>query len=241
MNEFKIKENGFKEIRKQILIHTIPLVLIAAAVGIVISEYGSNNNAGSEINVLPYVIPIIIGALALGLNKGIKRQKVIYESYNIKIDDTCIIREQANTSSVRILFTDIKKITKTNQGGLVITGNNSSDILLVPSQIDDMASLENILQANCTTQIIISKPLFQRLTIPLSLAILGLMTTTYISTNKLLVSVCGTTMIIFMILSLINIQTNKNIDKRTKRSSYLVIIVILSIIGIMVNKLMTGF
>lgn len=236
MKEFKIKENGFNEIRKQILVRTIPLVLISATFGLVIVEYNSANSGHPEVNVLPIVIPIILGAFAYGIFKAVKRQKRIYETYVVKIDDSCVIREQGNTPTIKILYTDIKKITKPIQGGIVIVGNNSSNVIFVPAQIDDMSGFEDTLLANSTVQMSQSKPLIQQLMIPIVLAIVGLMAVTYISTNKILVTISGTLLTAIMIVSFIKIQTNKNIDRKTRRSSYWVIVVILSIIGTVISK-----
>jgi hypothetical protein len=238
MKQFKIKENGFKEIRKQALIRTIPMILIAMIVGLVIFELNPNNKDSSDINVYPIVIPIILGALSFGLIKGLKRQKAIYDTYTLEIDDTGVTREQVNTPLIRLLFSDITKITKSNQGGLVITGKNLSHSIIIPAQIDDMTMIEAIIQENCNIRIGISIPLIQRLIIPLMIAVLGLMAITYISTNKILVSFSGTTLTAIMIWSFIKTQSNKNIDKKNKRSSYWIILVILSIIGVMISKLM---
>ena len=238
MKQFKIKENGFKEIRKQTLMRIIPMALIAVVVGLAIFEINSSKSSKSDINVYPIVVPIVIGALAFGLNKGIKRQKVIYDTYELNVDADGITREQANTPTIRLLFSDITKITKSSKGGFVITGKSITNSILVPTQIDDLTGLENVLNENCTIRISTSKPLIQRLMIPILFAVLGLMAVTYVSTNKILVALSGTILTIVMIFSFVKIQTNKNIDKKSRRSSYSMLIVILSIIGIMIFKLM---
>lgn len=236
--QFKIKENGFKEVRQKILIRTIPLVFISGMVGLLILKYSPSYNANTEINVFPFVIPVILCAFAFGIIKAIYRQKTMYESYKLEIDDSGITREQVNTPVIRILFTEINSITKNSQGGLVITGNSLANSILVPTQTQDLEVLENILLANCSVTISSSKSMIQRLMIPLIIAVLGLMAITYISTNKILVSVSGILLIAFMIFSFIQIQMNKNIDSRTRKSSYWVIIVIISIIGIIASKFM---
>lgn len=238
MKQFKIRENGFKEIRKQILMRAIPITLIAMAVGLVIFEFNPTNNYASDVNVYPFLIPILIGVLAFGLNKGIKRQKAIYDTYTLEFDDEGVTRNQINTPSIRLAFNEITSIKKSNQGGLVISGKSQVNSIIIPAQIDDMTTIESILKENCTIQIGISKPLIQRLIIPFLIVVLGLMAVTYISTNKILVSISGTIITAIMIWSLIKIQVNKNIDKKTRRSSYWIILVILSILGIMITKLM---
>jgi hypothetical protein len=236
MKQFKIRENGFKEIRKQTIMRAIPMTLIAMLVGLAIFEFNPNSNSTSDINVYPFIIPIIIGALAFGLIKGIKRQKAIYDKYMLTIDDSGITREQGNTPTIRLLFSDITKIAKNNQGGFVITGKSLANSIIVPAQIENLNQFENILNENCSISIGLLKPMMQRLIIPMVIAVLGLMAITYISTNKILVSFSGTILTAIMIWSFIKIQTNKNIDKKTRRSSYWVILVICSIIGVMIFK-----
>ena len=159
MKQFKLKENGFKEIRKRILIWLVPFMLISGTVGLIIFEYSPSYNVNPEINVLPYLIPTILGAFAFGIIKAINRQKAIYESYELRIDDHSITREQVNTPTISILFTEISRITKSNQGGFVITGNNTTNIIIIPAQVENLEILENILVANSALPISSSKPM----------------------------------------------------------------------------------
>jgi hypothetical protein len=241
MRQFRIKENGFKEIKKQTLIRTIPIVLLAVIVGLIAFEYSYDDRGSSDINVYPFVIPIILGALAFGLNKGLMRQKDIYNTYTLKIDEESITREQGNTPSIRLLFTDITRITKSSQGGLIIKGNSNTNSILVPLQIEDLVGLELLLKDNCSCEIIVSKPLIQRLMIPLVIVVLGSMATLYISSNKILVGFSGSIVSIIMIWSFIKVQTDKSVDSKTRKSSYSFLGVILFIIGIMLYKLLGPF
>jgi hypothetical protein len=238
MKQFKIKENGFKEIRKQTLLRTIPITLIAMSVGLVILEYNSVRNITSAVNVYPIVIPILIGTIAFGLYRGLKRQKDIYDTYVLKIDENGITREQINTPVINLSFKDIKRITKSKNGVIVIRGNSIYNSIIVPAQVEDIIGLESILNENCPVPIGFSKPLIQRLLIPIVLVVLGLWIVTYVSSNKLLVACSGTILTITLIWSVISIQVNKNIDNKTRRSSYWIILVVLSIIGVMIFKLL---
>jgi hypothetical protein len=238
MRTFRIRENGFREIRNQILFWSIPLLLIAAAFGVFISEYSFSNKAMSGTHDLPLVIVVIIGVMAFGSYKGIKRQKIIYDTYLLKIDHNCIIREQGNTPAINISLSDIKSITKTNRGGLVIKGNSSSDLILVPAQINDMEGLVELLTSKSDININTAKSFLKRLMIPLLIFLLSSMGTLYISTNKILVSMSGILLLAFLIWSFISIQKNKNIDNKTRKSSYWMIMLVITIIMIMIGKLM---
>jgi hypothetical protein len=237
MRQFRIKENGFKEIKKQTLFRAIPIVLIALIVGLVSFEYSNFNSSSSDTNVYPFLIPIILGALAFGLNKGLKRQKEIYDTYSLKIDDEGIEREQANTPSIRLLFSDIKRITRGSKGGFAIKGNTMANSILVPIQIEELLVIESILKDKCNCEIITSKPLIQRLMIPLLILVLGLMATLYISGNKILLGFSGSILSVIMLLSFIKVQSNNSIDSKTRKSSYSFLAVIIFIIAIMLYKI----
>ena len=117
--KFKIKENGFDEIRKKMILRTIPIAFIAACGGLAISHFNTNGQS-SDVNVLPFVIPIIIGAMVFGLLKGIKRQKNIFNSYELTIDNEKIIRRQDLTPDIEIPLNEIKEIIKNKNGALAI-------------------------------------------------------------------------------------------------------------------------
>jgi hypothetical protein len=237
MRTFQIKENGFKDIRKQILIWMIPLLLIAAAFGVLISEYNSSNKTVSNTHDLPLIIAVILVVMTFSLIRVIKRQKVIFETYKLIIDDVRIIRQQGNTPDINLGFSEIKSITRTSKGGLVIKGNSPLNMILVPAQLDDLPSLEKLLLENCNIQMSVSKPLMQRLLIPFTLFVLGLMSVIYISDNKILVLISGIILLPIMIAGFIKLQTNKNIDNKTRRSSYWMILMFLIIIGIVIKKM----
>src|ERR1700733_4431838 len=73
MQIFKIRQDGIKDIKKQAVIRTLPVILIAVTVGIVISSINSKDNAADK-NVLPVVIPLIALAVGFGMYRGVNRQ-----------------------------------------------------------------------------------------------------------------------------------------------------------------------
>ncbi len=238
MKQFKTKEDGFKEIRTQLLKVLIPLLLVPFIGVIVIFEFTSITNA-NETNILPIMIPILLVTFAFGIYRGIKRQKAIYESFSLTIDDNCIIRDQHNTPTIRILFTDIKKITKTYQGGFVISGESSSSSIIIPTQIENKPELEKLLSEISEISQNTSKPLLQRLLLPVaSITTIGLLVILYVSYNKILVTISGTLLSILVVWAFIVTQQNKNFDKKTKKASYWFILLFIVIIGISVYKIM---
>ena len=234
--EFQIKENGFAEIKKAMIVKTIPIAILPAGTGLAISHFNTNGQS-SDVNVLPFVIPIIIGALAFGLFKGINRQKGLFESYKLIINENEIIREQNNTKTISIPHNEIKSIIRNTKGMLTIVGNSNTEIIGVPSQINNSEKLEQILSQIKLITDSDKQPLTEKYKGLLILFMLGLMAAVYISKDKLIVGITGTILTLFLGYSFYEVRRNKNIDKKTKNGMWWLILVLLSIIGNMYFKL----
>ncbi len=239
MQVFKIRQDGFKEIRKKMLLRSIPMLLIAGAVGITISTINSKQKE-NDVNVLPIVIPMAVLALGFGLYRGVNRQKALFESYTLTITNNLITREQLNTPTISIYFNDIKEIAKHKNGSITIKGKETVDLIGIPVQIDDYLQLETALQQ--IQPIVVKDKVsfmekYQSLT---GLVTVGLMLCVYTVNNKIIVALTGSVLVALMVWSFIKIRSSKNIDSKTKRSVWLVIIVLASVIAVMFFKL-TGF
>ena len=86
MQQFKIRQNGFKEIRKNILLKSIPIFVILIIFIVVTGTINSRNKA-EDINTLPFIIPIILGAAGFGIYRGIKKQAALFASYTLSISN----------------------------------------------------------------------------------------------------------------------------------------------------------
>tara|TARA_B100000683_G_C12286530_1_gene472141 strand:+ start:55 stop:777 length:723 start_codon:yes stop_codon:yes gene_type:complete len=229
--KFKIKENGFDEVRKKMILRTIPIALIAACGGLAISHFNTNGQS-SDVNVLPFVIPIIIGAMAFGLRKGIKRQKSIFDSYELTIDNERIIRRQNLTPDIEIQFSQIKEISKNKNGSLTIKGENLNNSIGVPSQIENMIELESILSKLFKITTSDKQSFQQKYPWVLSILTIVLMMVVYIAKNRILVGFVGSSLTIGLIYSLVITQKSKHLDKKTKRGMWFTLIVLFSVIAI---------
>lgn len=234
--EFQIKENGFAEIKKALIIKTIPVAILAAGTGLTISHINSNGQT-TDVNVLLFLIPLVVGALAFGLFKGINRQKELFESYKLIVNEYEIVREQNNTQTISIPRNEIKSIIKNPKGILTIVGSSNTDVIGVPSQINNSEKLEQILSEIKPITYSDKKPLFEKYKGVLILIVLGLMATVFISTNKLLVGITGSILILFLGYSFYEVRRNKNIDKKTKNSMWWLLLVLFSVIGNMYLKI----
>jgi hypothetical protein len=235
-NEFQVKKNGFAEIKKAMIVKAIPIALLAAGTGLAISHFNTNDKS-SDVNVLPFAIPIVIGALAFGLFKGINRQKGLFESYKLIINENEIIREQINTQRITIPHNEVKSIIRNPKGIITIVGHSATEVIGIPSQIVGIEKLEQLLSLIHPIVESDEKPLTEKYKGLLVVLLLGLMATVYISMNKLIVGVNGAIVILFLGYSFYEVRRNKNIDKKTKNEMWRIVLVLLSIIGTMYFKL----
>lgn len=233
MEQFKIRPNGFNEIKKQVLVRTIPLMVIATAAGIAISVNGQQDS----VNILPFVIPLAALAIGFGLYRGIERQRELFESYTLSISDNRFIRTQANTPTIEIAFGNVHEIVKNSNGSFAIKGATSTDLIAVPAQVENLDRLEAVLNAVMPIAVLNKPAMSQKLTLPFVLFTLALMVTVYKATNKLVVGVSGCLVTGIMVYSFITIQRSRNVDRKTKRASYWMILVLLSVIGMTLAKL----
>lgn len=236
MNEiFKIRATGFKEIKKQLIIKSLPLLLISVAFGVTIAFFNTKEKKDLLI-VLPIIIPILIFGIGYGLFIGLKRQKQLFQSFNLIFSENNVIREQINTPSINIQFGDVKSIIKNKNGSYVIKGKTTTQTILIPAQIDNYENLEMLFNQIKPIEEF-SQPTFdEKYKIPVLIFTLLCMAIVYISFNKILVGICGLIVSGLLIRSFIQIKINNNIDNKTKRIGYYSLLVLVSIVVVTIMK-----
>lgn len=235
---FKIKENGFEEIKKSILIKTIPIIAIAAITGIAIGYFNSKNSA-STLNILPYLIPILVLFITLVLFRSIKRLKTVFESFTLTIEEDQLIREQINMPVLIIPFHEIKSIQRGETGIITISGVSKLSPILIPKQMEDLDRIATLLETIHPIDELPPKLLISRLKWPLLLLIISLMTCVGLSENKVVLGISGLIICCILLWSLFILQRSKNVDRRTKRRSWFILVVLVSILINVYLKLKT--
>jgi len=236
MQQFRIKPEGFNEIRKKILYTRVPFILLVSIIGIAISQVNSKDNENAML-VWIITIPLMVISVSIGFNRGMKRQRKLYESYLLSITSNLITREQFNTATVSIYFNEIQRVTKGKDGGFVIQGKESADIIIVPPQIEDIDMVEQFLNNISPISQNANSSFLQKNQVLVSIVVLGSMICTYTVTNKLIVFICGSITISFMLRTLYEIQKSKNYDRKIKRSSWWILMVVASLAGVMIIKI----
>jgi len=235
MKTYKNKQEGFKAIQKRSLRLSIPLMLLAMIFGL---GFGFGNSNNGEVNTLPYLILPLLGAGAFGIFRGLNRQRKIFESYVLIVGEDFIQREQMLTSTITIKKDELKEIIKYQNSSFIIRGEKKEDLIIVNELIENHEDLESNLRIFGEVKEEAIKATTQKLLLPIVILVLGLMAVVYLSTNKYLVLISGTILTFGFIWSLYKTQTSKNIDNKTKRASWWIVIVLISIIAITYTKVM---
>src|SRR5687768_1995352 len=118
---FKLRPGSFPELRKQILLRTVPLMLLATGGGLGISFLNSDNYE-STTSTLPLVLPLFLLIMLVSLYSSMRKQKKIFESFELILEEETVTRKQYNTPDIRIARSEIKSIIKNSNGSFTIKG-----------------------------------------------------------------------------------------------------------------------
>ncbi|MFB9080427.1 hypothetical protein ACFFLS_20035 [Flavobacterium procerum] len=233
---FKIKENGFDEVRKQVIIKIVAIAILAMSFGLLISFFNTESTE-EFINFLPFIMLFLVVSMFIGFRSAVKRYKSFFESYQLNFAENNISREQQNTPVLTIQFSDIQSISQNKKGDYTIKGKTSKETIYIPAQVENVQKLESKLQQIKPVVQKDQKTFDQKYAIPLMIINLVSMAVVYVSFNKILVGVCAVIVSFILIRSSIIIIKNKNIDSKTKRGVYYTGLVLLSIIVVAIMKI----
>jgi hypothetical protein len=230
MQTFKINIEG---LTKRLLVRSIPTVLIALVIWFSIFHFEGGTYEYPIIVIVPVVF--ILGLLSFSIWRGIKRQKALLESYELTISDQLICREQLNTPDISILVTEVVEIAKYPKGGFSIKGSRNNGTIIIPVQVENYEQLEATLQQ--IHPITIKRHSFlKKFQSLLSLISLALMVCVFLLTDKIIVGTAGCLLTALMIWSLVRIQKDKNIDRKTRNGMWAILLFLASIIGVTILK-----
>jgi hypothetical protein len=236
MPDYRIKPDGFNEIRKLILQRLLIVALVVVSFIVVLTIYNAKEKE-DYIITLPSTIVLFTVIFGFSIRRTFKKQKELLDSYALTINDNAITRYQLNTPTITLYHTEIKEILKTKNHRFIIKGKNAEDIIYVPSQIGNYQDLETKLEEIKSISMYSTKNLFEKYPVIIIFLILGLMLGVYGSMNKIIVLLCSIPLITIIIWSFLKIQKSKNIESRAKRILWFILIILISIVSVTILKL----
>jgi hypothetical protein len=226
METFRTRAGSFSEVRKKMLPLMIGLYTGMFLLVIVLPAI----SGGPEQRWSLVLITLLIFSIVIGFAtwSALKRQRRSFESFTLTIDDEKVVREQYNTPTITIYKRDVVRIIRNHNGSFTIVGDNELNAIGIPEQIENYEQLKDNLEQIRRIDIKMSKSLAEKLFVPISLVVALLIATTGITDNANLNVVCSFLIIVIMTSGMVVILVSKNIDKRTKRWSWIFLITIIS-------------
>jgi len=234
MQQFTVKPGSFKEIQNRII--KIMALLFGGVLFFVSGLPMLMSNDLFDMGTLPYMVVLFGGVFAFSIWRAMKRQELLFESFTLIIDDEKITRERLNTPVIVIYRKDVQRITKTSSGVFCIEGDSKLNAIAIPSQIDNYELLEKTLNEIKPVIVYTKKTFLEQMLVPIILSVALLFLGHFYFSNKLVSVICGILLVLLLGFSFFISVTNKNIDKRTKRASYLCLLVVAVVILNLYNK-----
>ena len=234
--QFRTRPGGFNEIKKRMLIRRIPIALIAVIGGFAITLYNTGNLQSNSSSLL-FTVIICLAVLGYGWYVSIKRNKEIFDSYILTIDDNSISREEINTPSIKLAFRDIKEIARNKNNSFTIRGRAARDVIFVPAQMAHYEKVEVLLSRIMPITKPATHPLKKAYLRMLPVLVIGLMLAVYLSDNKVVVVASGSLLTVQILWLFYEARRSKNIDSQTKRTVWLIIFVLASVVATIILKL----
>ena len=236
MQQFKIRKEGFKEIRKRYLYITISVYLTIILV-VTIVPFVKSGSDKADISSLPFTFILLAVILTVIIYRNTVKQKKLLESYVLIIDKNLIAREMINVKPVSIYFNEISSIAKNKKGSFIVRGKSAQEIIIITSQIENYSEVENILRSIKPFDNKPALTFLQRYSQLAGLLSLVLFVLLYISNNKIIVALSGIILSTFLGWSFYKILTNKNVSGKAKRNAWWILLVIISIISVTILKI----
>lgn len=236
MEQFRLRPEGFKEIRKKTLFRYIIAMGLATIIGAAIYLIGFKDMGAADIDTdfLSIFIPVFVALMGFRIYRILSRHKALFDTYVLTFSDNLITREQANTPVLSLHSFEIKEIIKDKAGHFWIKAN---DIIIVPVQIERYEEVEALL--NKIVPVTTKMSFKYKYRNVISIVSIALMVCVYLTTNKLIIGISGPLLAGILIWNLIDRWKLRNsLDKSTQRSFFIQVIVLIVAIAITVMKLM---
>ncbi len=218
--KFQLDLAQFGEFKKALLIRTIPLLLFPLIAVLIFNR--------TDWTTAVFLILIFIVIITFVIRNAIKKQRKAWETFELLIDDTKIERNQQGFPGISITKTDIVEAIEAKNGSITLMTRPKANSIIIPFSVQNKVVLKEVISTFTTIREVKKN---YGLLLSYGGAILGLVLffSFMLSTNFYLTISSGLVLFSLCIWGFIATQRNKNIDKKVKRSSYVIIILLIVI------------
>ncbi|HYC86963.1 MAG TPA: hypothetical protein VEB86_17140 [Chryseosolibacter sp.] len=219
MQIFITRRGGFREVQRKII--PVMVVVYAGLFLLVIVVPAVVRNDSARWSLIPYTLIAFAAVAGLITRATLNRQRKSFETYKLIIDDEKLVRVQHNLPTITIPRRSVTAIVKNSNGSFTVTGESQLNAIGIPSQIADLDDLENVLARIRPIDVRTRKPIAEILFVPAALTAGLVVTVTAISSNRLVLLASSAVIVIVMTTGMVVILISKNVDKKTKRLSWI--------------------
>jgi hypothetical protein len=227
MREYKLSSEFFSQMTKRIWTVVVPIALLALAGGLWMG--GQEARSSAPLLVMGLFLLIV---MAFSILSGIRKQKKLWSSYRIILDEDSIKKIQDGLPDVTITFGEIVKIMEAAGLGLSVHAVDPPRQIGVPATLEDYDgfrlalsdrhSFENVPQARTRWA--------QFLPWAVGLGTIGGFLVTFLSKNPYISAIAGILLFIGLVISLVQIQRNPEARKQMRWQSCFILFPLLGIL-----------
>ncbi|GAB3576313.1 hypothetical protein [Hymenobacter daeguensis] len=213
-------------------------MVITSTVLLLASLYIATINSESNRLASLLTIAMLSGALVFSLFRNMKRQRVLFESMCLTIDDGQIIRTQHDTPTKRLSAAEIVRIERLATGVFVIKAARAADMIWMPAQVEQPDQLAHELSLFSPVVPMPAPAWYKTYASLIGLLVLPIMYLFYTTSSKAITALTGIVLIGSLAYSQWIIRRSKDLDNSVRRASWAIWPVLLSFLVALVAKLL---
>jgi hypothetical protein len=233
MREFIYIPEGFRFVRAKLMrmlgIIFVVIFILAGILPIILS--GEHYGWGT----LPVMALIIAVVAALSLKNATDKQRQIFKSFRLKIDEEKITLSRKDLADLVILHSEVKSITKKRSGNIVIKGRTPHHTIYIFPCIDQPAELERLLNEINPVRYAGGK-INELWFFPISVLTIAAIGGFSATRDGVIRFVCMAVFIAAMVVGFHISSVNKNTDRTTKLLSLAIFIPLIVILCYMIFR-----
>ncbi|GEM_PF-2586143 len=216
---FKLDQRGFGPFKKKMVIRILPIYFLILIMVLFI--------IGIEDVTFPYLMVLVIGALAFALYNQVRKQRKIWETFELEMTEDEMIRRQRNHKDICIRKNEVTQIIRIMNGGLCIKGKDRFNAIFIPGKLEQEEDLLSIISEIGEIKEAKESQGLRKLLF-FMIPFMALMVVFYISENKYLITGSGMIIVAFMCYSSYALWKTKMFNKKLKYSLIFLPVIILA-------------
>ncbi len=227
--EYTLTEEHYRRLERNVLVGAIFVIVLVAAWSLYTTRREGRDPAVSGV-----VIVFVMGVVGFSMYRANKRQQAQARSFRLTLGGDTLARTQDGFDPVTIRAGEVGSIRWTPGQGLAIRGSNGETVLSIPETLERFADLRGALESWRPIEEAPRPNFLIRWRWSATIATLGALAAVNFSDNPAVVLPVGVALVLAMIISLVLMQSSTEIDRRTKRLSWVSLFVVAQIVGRMV-------